>query len=71
MCFTGFVFLMLGFFNLYKNDRTKRELEELIIGGILFIPGFYHTILAIQALRQVDGWGFEDLQVFQNENIFG
>ena len=41
--------------------------EKIILGLIMFIPGSYHTVLAIQALRGIEGWDFKDLTVFESD----
>ena len=44
--------------------------EKFLIGIILFIPGIYHSYLAVQALRGVDGFDFSNLTSFENEELF-
>ena len=65
----GLVFLSLGFIE-WAESSFSDAYEKLILGSILFIPGVYHTVLAIQALRGIEGWGYENLTVFENENFF-
>ena len=67
MAISGLTFLILGVVNLYVNDYKHME-EELLIGSILFVPGFYHSVLAIQAFRGVGS--FDDLTAFESENLF-
>jgi hypothetical protein len=39
-----------------------------LIGGILFIPGSYHTFLALMACRRSPGYSFSEVAVF-DENF--
>ena len=73
----AFVFLVVGTILLYIGFSDMAELgnvtevwEKLILGFILFIPGSFHTFLAIQALRGVPGWDYQDLTVFESESYF-
>ena len=65
----GIVFLTWGLIDLFEKSLSE-SYEKLILGSILFIPGSYHTMLAIQALRGVDGWTYENLTVFENDDFF-
>ena len=51
------------------NQGISEAYEKLILGSIMFIPGSYHTVLAIQALRGVQGWDYQDLTVFESEGF--
>jgi hypothetical protein len=42
----GLVFLSLGFIE-WAETSFSDSYEKLILGSILFIPGVYHTVLAI------------------------
>lgn len=67
MTLVGLTFIVLGIVQFYVNEFQHMG-EEMLIGSILFVPGFYHTVLAIQAFR---GRGsFEDLTAFESENLF-
>ena len=44
--------------------------EKIVLGAILFIPGSFHTFLAVQAIRGVAGWNYEHLTVFENDQFF-
>ena len=39
------------------------------MGFILFVPGSYHTVVAIMACKKMDGYSFKDVAVF-DEHIF-
>ena len=72
----AFLFLILGVFLIYlgieelRAGETSNALERFCLGTILFIPGSYHSVLAIQALRGIPGWDYEHLTVFENEAFF-
>ena len=38
--------------------------EFFIIGSILFIPGSYHTFIAIMACKRIPGYSYEDVAIF-------
>ena len=41
--------------------------EKLILGLILFIPGSYHTVLAIMACFGAEGYSYEDVATFESD----
>ena len=63
------IFLSIGL-NELLTQGISEAYEKLILGSILFIPGSYHTLLAVQALRGVEGWDYHDLTVFENDDFF-
>lgn len=60
----AFMFLILGSFFLiwgaieFMNTGFMDAYEKWILGSLLFIPGSYHSVLAVQALRGVPGWDY-------------
>lgn len=69
----AFIFFVLGSFFLgwgaleCQSNGIGAAYEKIILGLILFIPGSYHTFLAIQAFRGVPGWNYDNLTTFENE----
>lgn len=45
--------------NKFLEEGLKESYELLILGGILFIPGSYHTFIAFMAFRMVEGYTFD------------
>ena len=45
----------------------KESYELFLLGGILFIPGSYHTFVAFMAFRQVDGYTFDQVATFDED----
>ncbi|XP_033633159.1 transmembrane protein 230-like [Asterias rubens] len=43
------------------NKHSDRMWPVLILGMLLFIPGFYHVRLALYAFRGYRGYSFEDI----------
>ena len=41
--------------------------ELFILGAILFIPGSYHTFLALMACRKTPGYSYGDVAVFDED----
>ena len=35
----------------------------------MFIPGSYHTFLAMMAFRQIPGYNYDEVAIFENENF--
>ena len=55
--------------HLYGNNIEigGEPYEKLLLGMILFIPGSYHTVLAIMACLRVDGYSYEDVATFESD----
>ena len=74
----AFIFLCVGTFLLGYGIKEITEMgyyntepwEKIVLGAILFIPGSFHTFLAVQAIRGVPGWNYEHLTVFENDQFF-
>ena len=74
----AFVFLIVGTALLYFGICEMMNVglyetepwEKVLLGAILFIPGSFHSFLAVQALRGVQGYDYEHLTVFENEKFF-
>ena len=68
MFLAGLLFIIFGLVDMLKSGTITHGYEKLIIGSILFVPGAYHTLLAVQALRGVSGWDYSNLTAFEDEN---
>ena len=58
----------LGVTELLAGDHNA-ALERFVLGSILFIPGSYHSFLAVMALRGVTGYNYEHLTVFESDEF--
>lgn len=38
----------------------------MIIGSLMFIPGSYHTYLAVQAWRRAPGYSYNDIPSYED-----
>ena len=55
-------------YGLYGTAKEGAQpYEELLLGAILFIPGSYHTFLAIMAFFEQDGFDYKDVATFEND----
>ena len=63
-----------GFSNLQTTATTENPgaspLEKLLLGAILFIPGSYHTFIAIMAWLRREGYTYEDVSVFESDEFW-
>ena len=66
----GTVMLYLGIEEFRASGNCTEAWEKLLLGLILFIPGSFHSFIAVQALRGVEGYDYEHLTVFENEKYF-
>ncbi|XP_068745362.1 transmembrane protein 230-like [Montipora capricornis] len=53
--------LFTGYFDVKYADRTY---PLLILGSLMFIPGFYHVRIAYYAWKGYRGYSFEDIPNF-------
>ena len=54
-----------------SNSRPGQEpYEKLLLGGILFIPGSYHTFIAIMACLNKEGYSYNDVATFESEDYW-
>ena len=54
---------------IYGTGQAGAEpYEKLILGSILFIPGSYHTFLAIMAYLRAEGFSYNDVATFESED---
>eukprot|EP00039_Didymoeca_costata_P007484 m.100438 g.100438 ORF g.100438 m.100438 type:complete len:110 (+) comp13707_c1_seq1:121-450(+) len=60
----GTLLLCFGSF-LYTGYKMKQDQERglpmIILGALAFIPGSYHTYMAVQAWYEVPGWSYDDI----------
>ena len=66
----GTALLWWGIHELLLKGNETECWEKIILGAILFIPGSFHTFLAVQALRGAEGYDYEHLTVFENDKFF-
>ena len=66
----GTVLLYIGINELLTTGTETEAWEKVVLGAMLFIPGSFHSFLAVQALRGVPGYDYEHLTVFENEKFF-
>ena len=64
----GLIFLSLGLLKIVDAGFFKAW-EFLVLGAIMFIPGSYHTFIALMCWRRVPGYSYEDVAVF-DEDLF-
>ena len=62
----GSVFLFLGI-NKFLEEGIANSYEFLLLGSILFIPGSYHSFIAWMAFRQIEGYTFDQVAVFDED----
>ncbi|XP_028852765.1 transmembrane protein 230b [Denticeps clupeoides] len=53
--------LQAGYFNVEHHDRT---VPVLIIGILVFLPGFYHLRIAYYAFKGYRGYSYDDIPDF-------
>ena len=44
--------------------------EKLLLGALLFIPGSFHTFLAVMAATGQEGYNYEHLTTFEGDDFF-
>ena len=44
--------------------------EKLILGAIMFIPGSYHSFIAVMAFFRIPGFVYRDVSTFENEGFW-
>ena len=67
----------LGFMRLFDKSEVKEvkdgeqihqsAWEFFVLGSILFIPGSYHTFIAIMACKKVPGYEFDQVSIFDED----
>ncbi|CAG7825423.1 unnamed protein product [Allacma fusca] len=68
LCCTGTLLIGLGLLYLtgYLSERfADRVWPMMIMGCLLFTPGFYHVRIAYYAYKGVPGYSFEDIPEFE------
>mmetsp|Transcript_23954 Transcript_23954/g.23623 ORF Transcript_23954/g.23623 Transcript_23954/m.23623 type:complete len:115 (+) Transcript_23954:11-355(+) len=66
----GSIFLYLGVdrvLNPVEGEGEASPWEFFILGFILFIPGSYHTFIALMACRKVEGYTYDQVCVFDED----
>jgi len=43
------------------QEGDDRWLSMIILGSLMFIPGSYHTYIAVQTWRGVPGYHYDDI----------
>ena len=49
------------------EEGISGSYELFILGSILFIPGSYHTFIAMMACRRVPGYTFDEVATFETD----
>ena len=50
------------------KDTKEAPLEKILLGLIMFIPGSYHTIVAIMAAMDSGGFTYDDVSTFESDD---
>ncbi len=67
------MFLLGGMFFLsqailkFMEGGISGSYEFFLLGSIMFIPGSYHSFLAFQAFRGVEGFSFDEVAIFDED----
>ncbi|XP_026072902.1 transmembrane protein 230 [Carassius auratus] len=56
--------LLAGYFEV--NDHHDRSIPVLIIGILVFLPGFYHLRIACYAFKGYRGYSYDDIPDFDD-----
>ncbi|XP_051950866.1 transmembrane protein 230-like isoform X2 [Xyrauchen texanus] len=56
--------LLAGYFEV--NDHRDRTIPVLIIGILVFLPGFYHLRIAYYASKGYRGYSYDDIPDFDD-----
>ena len=59
--FGGCVLLPLGIWNYLAGADVERAYAMLVIGSIMFLPGFYSFFILFQYIRGIHGYHYTDL----------
>lgn len=56
--------VLLGYIT--REDWVQKAIPLLVVGTIMFIPGFYHVRLAFYAWRGYEGFAFDRIPSMEN-----
>lgn len=68
LCFVGFILLLIGSLIItghIDSQYSDRMWSLMVLGVIMFLPGFYHLRIAFLAFRKYPGYSFEDIPEFE------
>ena len=73
----GTIFLWMGIEDYIEvggftsSSRPGQEpYEKLLLGSILFIPGSFHTFIAMMACLNKEGYSYQDVSSFESETFW-
>ena len=67
MFLVGGTFFLLQAVSKFLEEGLSNSYEFFLLGAIMFIPGSYHTFLAFQAFRGIEGYTFDEVSVFDED----
>lgn len=62
----GAIFLTIAFQKLLE-EGIAGSYELFILGSIMFIPGSYHSFIALMAQQRVEGYSYDQVAVFEED----
>ncbi|XP_077287064.1 transmembrane protein 230 [Arctopsyche grandis] len=68
LCCVGFVLLLIGSLIItghIDSQYSDRMWSLIVLGVIMFLPGFYHLRIAYYAFRNFPGYSFDDIPEFE------
>lgn len=66
----GTFFLCWGVHELHSTGSIAESYEKMLLGMIMFIPGSYHTFMAIMACKGEEGYTYRELGTFEDDEFF-
>ncbi len=67
MFFIGGLFFLAQAILKYLEGGITASYEFFLLGLIMFIPGSYHTFIAMMACRRIPGYSFDEVAVFDED----
>jgi hypothetical protein len=61
--------MYLGIEELLMTGSISESYEKILLGLIMFIPGSYHSFLAVMACKKTEGWNYDDLAAFESDDF--